>query len=114
MCFVSRFICCGDPPIIQINIVETGEKIFLTRSEFLTYKSYHQFLTLKNIVYSTSEYRMYAENEFSNPALKTNTVHMSELDPYSSFKVHKELKIRVNNGLFYDDYRTLNMINLYR
>ena len=106
--------CCSERPIIRINVAETGEKIFLTRHEFLNYKSYHQFLISKNIVFSNSEYRMYAENQFSNPALKTNTVHMSEVDPYSSFKVYKELKIRVNNGLFYDDHRTLNMTNLYR
>ena len=100
--------CCSERPIIRINVAETGEKIFLTRHEFLNYKSYHQFLISKNIVFSNSEYRMYAENQFSNPA------RVSEVDPYSSFKVHKELKIRVYNGLFYDNHRTLNMTNLYR
>jgi len=108
------WFCCMERPIIRINVAETGEKIFLTRNDFLSYKSYHQFLVSKNIVFSSSEYRMYAENQFSNPALKTNTAHMSEVDPYSSFKVHKEIKIRVYNGLFYDDHRTLNMTNLYR
>jgi hypothetical protein len=92
--------CAKSKPIIQINVVEPREKIFLTREEFTGYKSFHQLLTKKNIVSPTSGYRIYVGDD--------------TIDPYSSVRVYEEIKIRIFDGTVHVPHRTLQMLTLYR
>ena len=92
--------CAKSKPIIQINVVEPRQKIFLTREEFLSYKSFHQFLTKKNIVFPTSGYRIYVGD--------------TTIDPYSPVKIYDEIKIRIFDGTVHVPHRTLQMVTLYR
>ena len=87
-------------PIIQVNVVEPRQKIFLTREEFTSYKSFHQFLVAKNIVIPTSGYRIYVGD--------------TNIDPFSSLKAFDEIKIRIFNGTVHVPHRTVRMITLYR
>ena len=92
--------CGQSKPIIQINVIEPRQKIFLTREEFLSYKSFHQFLTKKNIVFPTSGYRIYVGD--------------TNIDPYSPVKIYNEIKIRIFDGTVHVPHRTLQMVTLYR
>ena len=92
--------CANSKPIIQVNVVESRQKIFLTREEFMVYKSFHQFLTKKNIVFPTSGYRILVGNDV--------------IDPYSPVRIHKDIKIQIFDGGAYRPHCSLQMIMLYR
>ena len=92
--------CANSKPIIQINVVEPRQKIFLTREEFISYKSFHQFLVAENIVFPTSGYRIYVGDTY--------------IDPFSPVKVFDEIKIRIFDGTVHVPHRTLQMVTLYR
>jgi hypothetical protein len=92
--------CANSKYIIQINVVESGQKIFFTREELGAFKTFHQLLVTKNIVFPNSGYRIIAENNV--------------IDPYSSVKVYKNLEIEIFNGVNYRSHCSLEMISLYR
>ena len=92
--------CANSKPIIQVNVVESRQKIFLTREEFMGYKSFHQFLTKKNIVFPTSGYRILVGNDV--------------IDPYSPVRIHKDIKIQIFTENAYSSYLSLQMLTLYR
>ena len=92
--------CCHGKPIVQINVVEPQQKIFLTREEFIGYRSFHELLVAKNIVFPTSGYRIYVGD--------------TNIDPFTPVKVFDEIKIRIFDGKIHVPHRTLKMVTLYR
>jgi hypothetical protein len=92
--------CKHSGPIIQINVVETKQKLFFTREEWQTYKTFHQLLVTKKIVFPTSGYRILAGNNI--------------IDPYTPVKIHKDIKIQIFTENAYSSYLSLQMLTLYR
>jgi hypothetical protein len=91
---------CQTKAIIKLNVIEPRQKIFLTREEFLSFKSFHQLLVAKNIVFPTSGYRIYVGDTI--------------IDPYSSVRVYDTIQIRIFDGKIHVPYRTVQMMTLYR